>query len=50
MSCPMEFSIDGHNLTIIAADGRSVDQKEVESMILYAGFYSFSDVTIIRCK
>jgi L-ascorbate oxidase len=35
--CPLEFSIDGHNLTVIASDGKSLEPLEVESLIIYAG-------------
>lgn len=35
--CPLEFSIDDHNLTIIASDGRSLEPYEVVSLIIYAG-------------
>lgn len=35
--CPIEFSIDKHNLTIIASDGEYVEPYEVESLIIYAG-------------
>ena len=35
--CPIEFSIDGHNLTVIASDGNLVDAKEVESIMIMAG-------------
>lgn len=37
--CPIEFSIDKHNLTIIASDGKYFEPYEVESLIIYAGFY-----------
>ena len=35
--CPMEISIDNHNLTVIASDGKSLEPLEVESLIIYAG-------------
>jgi FtsP/CotA-like multicopper oxidase with cupredoxin domain len=38
--CPLEFSIDGHNLTVIASDGKSLEPLEVESLIVYAGVFS----------
>jgi FtsP/CotA-like multicopper oxidase with cupredoxin domain len=36
--CPMEFSIDGHNLTLIATDGNPIQPIQVQSIIIYAGF------------
>ena len=35
--CPIEFSIDGHNLTIIASDGYYVEPYQVESLVMLAG-------------
>lgn len=35
--CPIEFSIDGHNLTVIASDGRYLEARQFESLIIYAG-------------
>lgn len=35
--CPIEFSIDQHNLTVIASDGRYLNPLQVESLIIYAG-------------
>jgi len=35
--CPIELSIDDHNLTVIASDGRSVEPVDVTSLIIYAG-------------
>jgi len=35
--CPIEFSIDSHNMTVIASDGRYLKSREVESLIIYAG-------------
>ncbi|CAF0713230.1 unnamed protein product [Brachionus calyciflorus] len=35
--CPIEFSIDYHNLTIIASDGKPLEPYTVESLIIYAG-------------
>ncbi len=35
--CPIELSIDNHNLTVIASDGRSVELVEVSSFVIYAG-------------
>jgi L-ascorbate oxidase len=35
--CPIEFSIDEHNLTVIASDGNYVEASQVESLIIYAG-------------
>jgi L-ascorbate oxidase len=40
--CPMEFSIDEHNMTLIAGDGNPVEPVEVESIIIYAGWLEFS--------
>jgi len=35
--CPIEVSIDGHNMTVIASDGSDVEPYEVESVIIMAG-------------
>jgi L-ascorbate oxidase len=35
--CPIEFSIDGHNLTVIASDGNLLEPREIQSLIIYAG-------------
>jgi FtsP/CotA-like multicopper oxidase with cupredoxin domain len=35
--CPIEFSIDEHNLTVIASDGDFIEPFEVESLVIYAG-------------
>ena len=35
--CPIEISIDRHNLTIIGSDGNDVKPYEVESLIIMAG-------------
>ena len=35
--CPMQFSIDKHNLTLIATDGNPIDPVEVESFVLTPG-------------
>ena len=35
--CPIQFSIDNHNLTVIASDGKLVDPVEVDNLIIYAG-------------
>lgn len=35
--CPIEFSIDSHNMTVIASDGRYLEDRQVESLIIYAG-------------
>lgn len=35
--CPIEFSIDSHNITVIASDGRYLEPKEVVSLVIYAG-------------
>jgi len=37
--CPIEFSIDEHNLTIIASDGDYLEPFEVESLVIYAGYF-----------
>ena len=37
LNCPIEFSIDQHNLTIIASDGGYLESFDVESLVLYAG-------------
>ena len=35
--CPLQFSIDSHNLTLIAIDGQPIDPFEVESFISNSG-------------
>ena len=40
--CPIQISVDGHNMTIIATDGRSVDPVEIQNFIIYAGEYSIT--------
>ena len=35
--CPMVFSIDGHNMTLIATDGYPIDPVEVESFVSNPG-------------
>ena len=35
--CPMQFSIDKHNLTLIATDGNPIEPVEVESFVLTPG-------------
>jgi L-ascorbate oxidase len=35
--CPIEVSIDNHNLTIIASDGRLLQPYEVTSLVMYPG-------------
>jgi FtsP/CotA-like multicopper oxidase with cupredoxin domain len=35
--CPIQISIDNHNLTIIATDGRLVEPVEIQNFIIYAG-------------
>ena len=35
--CPMVFSIDGHNMTLIATDGFPIDPVEVESFVSNPG-------------
>lgn len=35
--CPIEFSIDGHNLTVIASDGKYLEARQFESLIIYSG-------------
>ncbi len=37
----MEFSIDSHNLAIIASDGYYVEKHNVESLVIYAGNYIY---------
>ena len=39
--CPIQFSIDNHNLTIIATDGKPVDSVVVQSLIIFAGIICF---------
>ena len=40
--CPFQFSIDGHNLTVIAIDGQPIDPFEVESFISNSGSFETS--------
>jgi len=35
--CPIEISIDSHNLTVISSDGSDVEPYEVESLVIMAG-------------
>ena len=35
--CPMEFSIDEHNLTVIASDGNPIEPYEVQSIFITSG-------------
>lgn len=35
--CPIQFSIDNHNLTIISSDGTLVEPVEVQNFFIYAG-------------
>ena len=37
VTCPIRFSIDFHNLTVIASDNHYVDPVEVESITVYPG-------------
>ncbi|XP_076435749.1 uncharacterized protein LOC143275484 [Babylonia areolata] len=37
LNCPIQFSVDSHNLTVIATDGSSIEPVEVESVNLFAG-------------
>jgi len=40
--CPKRFSVDGHNLTIIALDGHLIEPVEVESIVTQPGMrYDF---------
>lgn len=45
--CPIEFSIDNHNLTIIATDGKPVDSVVVQSLIIFAGTLDFVVVAVL---
>jgi hypothetical protein len=35
--CPIKFSIDSHNLSVISSDNHYVDPIEVESLTIYPG-------------
>mgnify|MGYP002785629689 CR=1 FL=1 len=35
--CPLQFSIENHNITIIATDGSLVKPIELESLVIYSG-------------
>lgn len=37
LNCPVEISIDGHNLTVIASDGWYFEPVEVATLVTYAG-------------
>ncbi|KAK6628330.1 hypothetical protein RUM43_002142 [Polyplax serrata] len=37
LNCPIQMSVDNHNLTIIATDGENVEPIEAESLISLAG-------------
>lgn len=37
LNCPMEISVDSHNLTIFSSDGNDVEPIEVSSFVSYAG-------------
>lgn len=37
LNCPVEMSIDGHNLTVIASDGWYFEPVEVATLVSYAG-------------
>lgn len=37
LNCPVELSIDGHNLAVIASDGWYVEPVEVATLVSYAG-------------
>lgn len=37
LNCPMEFSVDSHNLTIFSSDGNDIKPIEVSSFVSYAG-------------
>ncbi len=45
--CPIEFSVDKHNVTIIATDGNDVEPYEVQSLIIMAGNIKNSFQTVI---
>lgn len=37
LNCPIELSVDEHNLTVIASDGFDLEPLRVSSLVLYAG-------------
>ncbi|CAH1780992.1 unnamed protein product [Owenia fusiformis] len=37
LNCPIQVSVDGHNLTMIATDGSPFEPVEVENFIIFAG-------------
>lgn len=37
LNCPMELSVDSHNLTVFSTDGNDVEPIEVSSFVSYAG-------------
>ena len=37
LNCPIEISVDNHNLTVIASDGFNIEPIEVGSLVTYAG-------------
>ena len=36
-TCPILFSIDNHNLTVIASDGSPLEPYTIDSIVLYSG-------------
>ncbi|XP_011500453.1 PREDICTED: laccase-1-like [Ceratosolen solmsi marchali] len=37
LNCPIQISIDNHNLWIVSSDGKDVEPLEVKSVVTYAG-------------
>ncbi len=35
--CPLEFSIDNHNITVISSDGNYFEPFETDSLVIFAG-------------
>lgn len=40
LHCPIQMSIEEHNLTIIGTDGKTIKPKVVESFVIFAGEYT----------
>ena len=39
--CPMEFSIESHNLTVIASDGNPIEPCTVQSIFITSGTFLY---------
>ena len=48
--CPIEFSIEGHSIEIIASDGHYVQPFITETFIIYAGLFKIIFKVIFKLK